>query len=126
MAGGSFFTQASLEKGCLGTYSADPDNWQVPYPLEDPPRVLPTPPFALPASNEAAVAMCLGEGEGKGALENKIARPVHLFPNHNSSGDTLGFVFMMRLQCPISVIPHYITAQHWLKGDEITRRIELD
>lgn len=40
----------------------------------------------------------------------------HLFPNHNISGDTLASKFLFDSQCRISLIPHHITAQHWLEG----------
>ena len=43
-------------------------------------------------------------------------RPVILFPNHNVSGDTLASCLFYKntTRCPVYVIPHYITAEHWL------------
>ena len=43
-------------------------------------------------------------------------RPLVLFPNHNVSGDTLAssLFYKQATCCPVYVIPHYITAEHWL------------
>ena len=53
--------------------------------------------------------------------DNHVVRPVILFPNHNVSGDTLGSCFMYNKcrRCPISVISHRITGQHYAEGGSI-------
>eukprot|EP01084_Bolivina_argentea_P004107 7774_1 len=51
--------------------------------------------------------------------KNEKKNVIHLYPNHNLSGDTLASVMMFQLKCPISLIPHHITRKHMLKGKAI-------
>ena len=44
---------------------------------------------------------------------------IHLFPNHNISGDTLASQYIFNMKCPISLNPHHITSEHWLQGVSI-------
>lgn len=46
--------------------------------------------------------------------------PVHLFPNHNFSGDTMAAVYAFsQNQIPIKIICHSVTSKFWLSGDPI-------
>merc|ERR1719330_1190967 len=65
-------------------------------------------PFALPTDPEEGIAWL-----------SETTKPVVLFPNHNSSGDSLASCMLFDLRCPISVIPHWVTAQHYLTGPAI-------
>ena len=49
-------------------------------------------------------------------MNSRILTQVVLFPNHNVSGDTLAssLFYKQTTCCPVFVIPHYITAEHWL------------
>jgi hypothetical protein len=110
MGGGSFVTQRSVGKGSLGVYSIDSANWGENGSGTSCEKA----PYRVPTDHEAAIRMCL-EGDS----------PVHLFPNHNTSGDSLATLLTMKLNCPISVLPHYITAQHWLKGLAIETLLDI-
>lgn len=66
------------------------------------------PRLALPQDKEEAFRWLVDSG-----------LPVTLKPNHNVSGDTLASCMLFGLRCPISVIPHWVTAQHWLEGSSI-------
>ncbi|KAL7715661.1 Inosine-uridine preferring nucleoside hydrolase [Entamoeba marina] len=44
---------------------------------------------------------------------------LHLYPNHNLSGDTLASVVMFSSGIPIKIISHSVTSKFWLEGDAI-------
>jgi len=106
MGGGSTVTTKAVERSeMLGVYSPTPDMWGPQgfglYSSKDHIYELPAP--------DGSVRRFLREG-----------KPIHLFPNHNTSGDTLASLWLFESRaCPVSLIPHEITAQHWLKGRSI-------
>ena len=110
MGGGSTVTSKKVEADrmpdVLGVYSPTPESWG-PQGFGS---SIDTPVYELPAP-DGSVRRFLREGR----------RPIHLFPNHNTSGDTLASVWLFEScrACPVSLIPHEITAQHWLKGRSI-------
>jgi inosine-uridine nucleoside N-ribohydrolase len=54
-----------------------------------------------------------------------ITHPILLFPNHNLCGDVLATkILFEHHDCPISLIPHHITAQHWIDGPAIETLLE--
>lgn len=73
------------------------------------------PPWVLPPNDETAAAWLRAGMEVNGAPSSSEVHPVTLLPNHNSSGDSLGsFLLFNTLRCPISIVPHGVTAMHWL------------
>lgn len=49
----------------------------------------------------------------------KSGKPIHLYPNHNVSGDTLATKILFESQIKIRMIPHDVTKQFWVKGKAI-------
>lgn len=74
-----------------------------------------TPPFELPPDEATGLAWVRGSE----------CKPVVLFPNINVSNDTLGTSLMLSCKCPITMIPHFITAEHWLEGPPIETLLAL-
>ena len=112
MGGGSVVTTKNIELDSFGTYSLSPKDWG---PMGSG-RLSNEPPIFLLPSKETDIDKWLNEGN-----------PIHLLPNHNFSGDSLATckLFSTCPNTPISVIPHYITAQHWLKGLSIETLLDL-
>ncbi|CAL6016061.1 inosine-uridine_preferring nucleoside hydrolase [Hexamita inflata] len=64
-------------------------------------------PFGIPEKENVTQWVCDGN-------------VVHLFPNHNFSGDSMATKYIFdQPNIKIKVIPHNITAQFWLKGPSI-------
>ena len=74
------------------------------------------PPFELPPNEETGL---------RWLREPNTRRPILLYPNINVSNDTLATKFMLSLNCTISIIPHYITREHWLAGKSIETLVKL-
>lgn len=98
MGGGSFLTDSVHP--LIGEYTTNPKQWdriKIRPLMED-----------VPKNDESTLDfVCKG---------NKI----HLFPNHNFSGDTLAAIYVFsNTNLPIKIICHSITSRFWLKGPAI-------
>eukprot|EP00494_Astrolonche_serrata_P028786 UN29053 len=111
MGGGSVLLDRSRDKSSIGSYSDSPKEWGD--KMNRPPSKSQYP---LPKTME----------EFDEWLKSYKPTPVHLYPNHNLSGDTLASsILFNKSECKISMIPHYITALHFLKGKSIESLLEV-
>eukprot|EP00939_MAST-03C_sp_MAST-3C-sp1_P000081 g81.t1 len=80
----------------------------------------------LPDSFAEAKAWMRWTRDAKTATGASVpCRPVVLYPNHNVSGDTLASCMLYDLvkKTPIYVLPHYVTAQHWLNKESAVEKL---
>eukprot|EP01084_Bolivina_argentea_P004110 7779_1 len=70
--------------------------------------------------NESMFPLPNNEKEGmQWIIDENNRNVIHLYPNHNLSGDTLASSIMFSLKCPITLIPHHVTSQNILRGKAI-------
>ncbi|ETO28946.1 hypothetical protein RFI_08180 [Reticulomyxa filosa] len=128
MGGGNIVTNIAKQKAAIGTWSDDPKEWKdksTNHAPKDEHK------YELPKDEPSGLKWCedvidMQTKEGKSEKEGIQVKPLHLFPNHNISGDTLASKLLFDTRkCPISLIPHYITRQHWLKGKAIETLLHL-
>eukprot|EP01083_Nonionella_stella_P024318 67203_1 len=123
MGGGSIMDRKAgvIQQGIGNYYGKDQKKWKTKYDRQTEEIKVE---FDLP--NDSVQAMqwitASDEKEDESSARDKV---IHLFPNHNLSGDTLASMMMFELKCPISIIPHHITRQHWLKGRAIETLLSL-
>lgn len=138
MGGGNIMNQrAGFDHGGIGKFVGNqPTKWRSKQDLVKGDEIKEMEhPFALPVDNEQAIQWMKEQNlnhrndadtETTESAESRNTRNViHLFPNHNLSGDTLASVMMFGLKCPISVIPHHITQQNILRGKTIETLLKL-
>lgn len=100
MGGGSFITQSSSHM--IGLYSTDKSTWRKSH------KTAKEMTEKLPLNNESVL---------KFVSEGNL---IHLFPNHNFSGDTLASVYVFNhSEIPIKILCHSVTSKFWLKGHPI-------
>lgn len=96
MGGGGVLT--SQKNIFTAKYSTDPKQWEKKVSkLED---VLPNDDSSVPNF------VCQGN-------------MIHLYPNHNFSGDTMATVSVFEHPIPTKIIPHSVTSKFWLSGHAI-------
>lgn len=97
MGGGNFITKKCQH--FTGKFSIDKDNWDKDIKVMS---------ENLPENKKDVLNFVCG------------GNPVHLFPNHNFSGDTMAAVYAFcQNQIPIKIICHSVTSKFWLSGDPI-------
>lgn len=96
MGGGSVFTETKRPFIC--EYSENPNKWgKNPKAIE----------FPLPENDQSVLNfVCKGQN-------------IHLYPNHNFSGDTMATVYSLCDQIPMKIIPFSVTSHFWLKDHPI-------
>eukprot|EP00475_Leptophrys_vorax_P006767 TRINITY_DN14229_c0_g1_i1.p1 TRINITY_DN14229_c0_g1~~TRINITY_DN14229_c0_g1_i1.p1 ORF type:complete len:521 (+),score=105.30 TRINITY_DN14229_c0_g1_i1:73-1635(+) len=130
MAGGSFLTQAKCRNGDAFGQFVGPDKtkWDrtgtgQPWPKADGKSV----PISLGSNGEIDrnYPLPASDEEFLKWLNEEESKPVVLLPNHNSSGDAMATALLFReVLCPITVIPHAVTAQYWVEGKSIETLLE--
>ena len=127
MGGGNVITHRSGLFGAIGQYYGNKSKkWkdksnQTSQEMRD---ILDKHPFKLPQDETDAMKWASLQHINNNDNKVKI-QPVHFFPNHNLSGDTLASSMMFDLNVPISVIPHHITSKHILRGKAIETLLQL-
>lgn len=120
MGGGSIIDKrGGIDMKGIGKYSDDPSKWKTKHDKLDLKDDIKQE-FDLPENVEQGLKWISDKNEIK-----KGKKVIHLYPNHNLSGDTLASVILFSLNCPISLIPHHITRQNMLKGRCIETLLHL-
>ena len=116
MGGGNFMNDRSVKIGCYGKYieNSDGNTWIYRGDMTQ-----------NEIKNIKPIFPVYDVDYYMNACRDVKPEVIHFFPNHNISGDTLASVMMFELECPISVIPHHITAQHILRGKAIETLLNL-
>jgi len=101
MGGGSFVHSPDV----FFEYSTNHESWSSPKQIN--------PPFGIPQKDQISEWIMNGN-------------IVHLFPNHNLSGDTLASKIMCSYpNLPLKIIHHDMTRNFWLKGKAIDHLREM-
>jgi inosine-uridine nucleoside N-ribohydrolase len=125
MAGGSFMSQHKCNSSKFGQYTgSDKAKWGqdgtgTPWPISG---VTTRIPISVNNKGEIDRSYPLPESESEVIewLKSGKPSPVVLLPNHNSSGDAVATnLLFKKMKCPISLIPHEVTAQYWISGKSI-------
>ena len=98
MGGGNYMTSPNCDNHFF-KYDLDSKSWNNPKKVD--------PPFGLPKPDQVI------DWITKGNI-------IHLYPNHNLSGDTMASKCLFSfINIQIKIIPHDITRQFWLEGVSI-------